>query len=117
MAKFGKAGVMQTHPKPRGLGPQYAAQFGDVAVADAYRHRPPYAREVFDVLTSLVIGEPRAALDLGCGRGEIARELAPRVDRVDAVDASAAMIARGRALAGGDHPNLRWIVAPAETAP
>jgi trans-aconitate methyltransferase len=39
------------------------------------------------------------------------------VDRVDAVDVSAAMIAEGRRRPGGGHPNLRWITAPVETAP
>jgi SAM-dependent methyltransferase len=103
--------------KPRGLSSLYAEQFRDPSVVAAYAHRPPYAPEVCDVLERL-IGDrrPRAVLELGCGRGEIARALAPRVDRIDAIDASAAMIERGRALAGGEAANLRWIVAPAETA-
>jgi SAM-dependent methyltransferase len=102
--------------KPRGLGPDYAAQFCDASVADAYQHRPPYPLEVFDILADLVKGEPRRVLDLGCGRGEIARPLLDRVDQIDAVDASAAMIERGRALPGGDGPRLHWIVGPAESA-
>ena len=104
-------------PKPTHLGPAYAAQFADPSVAAAYRHRPAYPAATFELLADLIVDEPRALLDAGCGRGEIARHLVDRVARVDAVDPSAAMIAHGRALPGGDHPALTWITAPAETAP
>ena len=105
--------------KPRGLGAEHAAQFADESVADAYARRPPYPREVFDILSSLVAGAPRRLLDLGCGRGEVAREMlncVDKVDGIDAVDASAAMIDRGRRLPGGGDARLNWILAPAETA-
>lgn len=102
-------------PKPKHLAPEYGAQFCDESVADAYPTRPPYPAEVFDVLSSLVRDEPRTVLDLGCGTGDITRVLAPRVDCVDAVDPSPAMLARGRTLPGGDHPRIRWIHAAAET--
>src|SRR5438876_1056721 len=96
--------------KPRGLGREYAEQFCDASVAAAYRHRPPYPRELFNILVRLIPDEdqPAIVLDVGCGRGEVARELAARarVERVDAIDLSPAMIERGRALAGGDHPRL-----------
>ncbi len=104
-------------PKPTHLGPEYAAQFADPSVAAAYRHRPPYPAATFDILAELVVDEPRNVLDVGCGRGEIARPLVTRVDRVEAVDPSAAMIAHGRGLPGGDHPALTWIQATAEEAP
>ena len=39
------------------------------------------------------------------------------VARLDALDASMAMIARGQALPHGDHPRLRWILGTAEEAP
>src|SRR5436309_15943530 len=104
-------------PKPAHLGPAYAAQFGDAAVVAAYQHRPPYPDAVFDLLAGLIAGEPRVVLDLGCGTGDVARPLAPRVARVDAVDIAPAMLAQGRALPGGDHPHLRWILGSAETAP
>jgi SAM-dependent methyltransferase len=77
--------------RPAGL----AATFQHPGVAAAYRHRPPYPAEVFDVLTGLITGEPRWVLDLGAGEGALARPLAARagqVDRVDAVEISAAMI-------------------------
>ena len=56
-------------------------------------------------------------LDAGCGTGDLARPLAKLVDRVDAVDRSAAMVASGRTLPGGEATNLRWIAAPIEKAP
>jgi SAM-dependent methyltransferase len=116
------AGVMQrspgrqavTIPKPKHLGPEYAAQFKDRSVADAYVNYPPYAAEVFQVLDGLIQDEPRIVLDVGCGTGDVARPLAALVERVDAVDPSAAMIEVGRARAGGDRPNIRWVCRSAE---
>jgi SAM-dependent methyltransferase len=104
-------------PKPAHLGPQYGAQFSDQRVVDAYGTRPPYPAEVFAVLLDLIRDTPRAVLDAGCGRGEMARHLVAHVDRVDAVDLSAAMLRAGRALPGGDDPRLHWIEGPLETAP
>ena len=104
-------------PKPAHLGRDYAAQFADPSVVAAYRHRPPYPAAVFPFLAGLARDEPRAVLDIGCGRGEIARRLVGLVDRVDAVDISAPMVAAGRQLPRGDHPALRWIVEAVETAP
>ncbi len=96
-------------PKPSHLGPEYAAQFGDASVVEAYHFRPPYPPETFDILAGLITAEPRTVLDAGCGTGYIARYLVPYVDRVDAVDISARMIAKGQTLPGGDHPRLRWL--------
>src|SRR5205809_5090633 len=96
-------------PKPKGLDEKYARQFCDESVADAYEHRPPYPDEVFEVLIGLMSDAPRRVLDIGCGRGEIARKIVGRVEGVDAVDISAAMIERGRKLPGGDDPRLKWI--------
>ncbi len=90
--------------------------FANPGVATAYEHRPPYPPETFDILEQLVIDEPRVALDIGAGDGAISRPLASRLDHVDAVDVSAAMIEAGRRRPGGEQPNLRWIVAPVETA-
>jgi 2-polyprenyl-3-methyl-5-hydroxy-6-metoxy-1,4-benzoquinol methylase len=94
-----------------------ARAFQDRSVAAAYRLRPPYPPETFEVLAGLLADGPRVALDVGCGDGAIARPLAPLVDRVDAVDASAAMIEAGKGLPGGGHPRLRWIIGRAEDAP
>lgn len=98
--------------RPRELG----GVFGNPGVAAAYEHRPPYPSDVFDVLTELITDEPRVVLDIGAGDGAIARPLAHRVDRVDAVDISEAMIDAGRQRPDGRQPNLRWIVGAAETA-
>ena len=95
---------------------QLAAVFGHPGVADAYQHRPPYPAEVFDILERIITGRPRRVLDLGAGEGALARPLAGRVDHVDALDISAAMIEAGRRRPGGGRPGLRWIVGAAQTA-
>ena len=102
--------------RQEGTAPPLAAAFTHPGVAMAYRHRPPYPGEVFDVLDRLITDRPRTVLDLGAGEGALARPLARRVDHVDAVDISAAMVAAGRQRPGGQAPNLRWIVSAAETA-
>ena len=104
------------HPQ-HGPDVSLAAAFGHPGVARAYRHRPPYPDEVFDVLQSLISDRPRTVLDIGAGEGALARPLARRADHVDALDISAAMVAEGRERPGGRVPNLRWIVGAAETAP
>ncbi len=93
-----------------------AAAFTHPGVAVAYQHRPPYPDEVFDILSGLITDRPRDVLDLGTGEGALARPLASRVDHVDALDISAAMIDCGRRRPGGQATNLRWIVGAAETA-
>ena len=55
-------------------------------------------------------------LDVGCGTGDVARPLAQLVDRVDGVDFSSAMLAKGRVLPGGDNPKLNWIYGRVEDA-
>lgn len=103
-------------PKPVHLGPEYGAQFGDRSVVAAYRYRPPYPAEAFDILEQLIVDRPRTVLDVGCGTGNVARPLARRVEALDAVDISRPMIEVGRSLPGGTEPNLRWIAARAEDA-
>lgn len=102
--------------KPKQFGPEYGAQFGDASVVAAYRHRPPYPAEVFDILVELIGAGPRVALDAGCGSGDLAMPLARIVERVDAVDPSAEMIAAGKARSGGNSSRLRWITASMEDA-
>jgi SAM-dependent methyltransferase len=100
-----------------GYASRHLAQtFTYPGVAAAYRYRPPYPAEVFDRLVGLISGQPRTVLDLGAGEGALARPLASRVDRVDAVDPSTAMIEAGRLRPGGTAPNLRWILGSAEDA-
>jgi SAM-dependent methyltransferase len=96
--------------------PELGATFRHEGVAAAYRYRPPYPEDVFDRLEELIVDEPRVVLDIGAGEGAIARPLAARVERVDAVDISAAMVDAGRERPGGDQPNLHWYVDAVETA-
>lgn len=97
---------------PRTLGEVFAYP----GVADAYRYRPPYPAEVFSILDRLIADRPSHVLDIGAGEGALARPLAQRVDHVDALDVSAAMVRAGRTRPGGRQPNLRWIVGQAESA-
>ncbi len=101
-------------PKPKHLGSEYADQFKDESVAEAYVNYPPYSAEVFEVLDGLTLDEPRIVLDIGCGTGDVARTLAALVERVDAVDHSAAMIEIGRSRDGGNRPNIKWVCQSAE---
>jgi SAM-dependent methyltransferase len=89
--------------------------FTDRDVAQAYRYRPEYPAETFMILCDLIVG-PRVVLDVGAGSGAIARGVVPYVERVDAVDISAAMIDEGRRLPDGNHPGVRWILGSAEEA-
>ncbi len=95
----------------------YAETFKDHQVVDAYRYRPPYPDEVFDILTGLITDEPRTVLDAGSGSGDIARHLVASVERVDAVDFSQNMIERGKRLPHGDHAHLHWIYGKVEEVP
>ncbi len=102
--------------RPAQLTAENAAVFQEQGVVDLYHLRLPYPPEVFDILVGLIQGEPRSVLDVGTGTGELARPLAARGNRVDAVDISEAMVEKGRNVPSGDNPLLRWIVAPIETA-
>jgi SAM-dependent methyltransferase len=90
--------------------------FSDDEVAELYQYRAPYPQGVFAILERLVVA-PRVVLDAGAGTGALARHFPFSIERVDAVDPSAAMIARGRSLPGGDDARIRWIVGRAESAP
>ena len=103
--------------RPWYLGEQFSSAFQDRDVARSYRHRPPYPPAIFARLLELLAPGPPVVLDVGCGRGEIARPLAAHLERVDAVDVAAEMVEEGRSAPGGDAPNLRWIVGRAEQAP
>ena len=114
---------MQSRPKPSHHSAEYGAWFKDPLVASAYPQRPPYPDDLLAFLPSLLSPAPdgtATVLDLGAGTGDIARRLAPlapRITRVDAIDQSPAMIAQGKSLPGGHHPNLHWILGTAEEAP
>ncbi|HEY2795180.1 MAG TPA: class I SAM-dependent methyltransferase [Micromonosporaceae bacterium] len=95
---------------------ELAGVFAHAGVAASYRHRPPYPDQVFDLLVGLMPSGPGAVLDLGAGEGALARPLSERVERVDAVELSEAMIATGQNRPGGRRSNLRWILGAAEAA-
>jgi SAM-dependent methyltransferase len=101
-------------PKPTGWSAKYAAVFGENDVVAAYHTRPPYPKETITKLLALARGG--SVLDAGCGTGELARRLAPRVGRVDAVDISPAMLEQARALPGADASNIRWLHGRVEDA-
>ena len=103
-------------PKPAQFGREYGSQFSDASVVSSYHLRPPYPEETFEILETLLPTDCRSVLDIGCGTGEIAWRMAPRVDRVDAVDPSAGMLAKGQSLPGGSVANITWIHGNAEQA-
>jgi trans-aconitate methyltransferase len=98
-------------PKPAHLGPEYAGQWQDAAMAAAYRFRTPYPALVFKVLQGLA--KPGPVLEIGAGTGDATLELAWLFPRVDAVEPSAAMLTHARMRTGR---NIRWIQATFEDA-
>jgi trans-aconitate methyltransferase len=95
--------------KPEYFAFKHAEVFQHRSIAEAYQHRPPYSSEVFDTLANLMHGTPRRVLDVGSGTGNIARNLVERVESIDAVDFSRAMIEQGKHLPNGNHAHLHWI--------
>ena len=92
--------------KPEHLSPQYGRQFQDRSVADAYYARPPYPGQIFDILVSLIPDSHLPVLELGSGTGDLTLEMARRVRYIDAVEPSAAMLARARERPGSNLQNL-----------
>lgn len=103
--------------KPSYLGIERASRFKDRNVVKAYVFRAPYPRETFEILSTLVSGTSKIVLDVGCGTGNIARNLIDLVERVDAVDFSDPMIEIGKTLPNGDNPKLHWILGRIEDVP
>jgi SAM-dependent methyltransferase len=86
-------------------------------MAGVYRHRPPYPEQTFELLLGLIDdGAPDTCLDIGAGTGDLARPLAQRLARIDAIEPSGAMVQAGQALEHGRHPSLCWQTAPIEAA-
>jgi SAM-dependent methyltransferase len=88
-----------------------AGIFAQPDVVASYYARQPCAPAAYAALLAAVPGR-RRALDLGCGPGPVARELAPHFAEVVALDSSAGMIAAGQAMGGP--ANIRWVCARAE---
>ena len=84
---------------------ELAATFRHPGVAGAYRHRPPYPAEVFDILERIITDRPRRVLDIGAGLLELAGQAVttPTVFRQPVADYveqfhSTASLARGSAI-------------------
>jgi trans-aconitate methyltransferase len=101
-------------PRLESLGEQFAARFQDQSVVDRYHLRPVYPPETFTFLNELIMDEPRHVLDVGCGSGNVARNLLNYAERIDAVDISRPMLERAKTLPGGTSPKLRWLHGRAE---
>jgi trans-aconitate methyltransferase len=106
-----------TGQKPRGLSPDYAAQFHDPSVVAAYQFRPPHPDETIQFLATLILATCRRVLDAGCGTGFVARPLSRFVERMDAIDCSPGMIAAAKTLCDASSTNINWICAKVEDAP
>ena len=93
--------------------------FGRAAL-DYARHRAGFPGRFYDVLAAhgMVPGTGAdRALDIATGTGAIARALAARGWRVDAIDLSADMLAAARMLAEEEGVALTLEAAPAESLP
>ena len=102
--------------RPPSWSEQNAAAFQLDDVVALYHLRAPYPSTLTPFLRDLALPPTGAVLELGCGTGNITRDLAPHVRRIDAIDRSRAMIERARTLSGGTHPAIRWIEGRAEEA-
>ncbi len=120
LAANGRAGAscrvddMLLAPKPKHLEAHYGQQFEDTSIAQSYATRPPYPDQVFEVLERLLPTGPRSLLDLGCGTGDITLGMRGRVDRIDAVDPSRAMLEVAATRPRADDVSLTWINDSAE---
>jgi SAM-dependent methyltransferase len=88
--------------------------FDDPDVARCYAHRAPYAPALHERLLALTPRKEQL-VDLGCGPGKVAADLAPHFAHTLALDPSGPMIAEARRL----YPsaNITWLHASAEEAP
>ena len=102
-------------PKPPFLGREYADQFQDESVAQAYRARPAYPSELFPFLASLSANGFEPVLELGSGTGDLSFGFAEYCATLVAVEPSRAMldvaIRRGRDLGS---ERIRWNHSSAE---
>ena len=87
------------------------AAFADPEVVEGYLRRPPYAPALYARLLDVSPGRERA-LDLGCGPGVVAAELAPHFQAVEAVDPSEPMLRLGQQVSPA--ANIVWRHATAE---
>lgn len=84
------------------------AFFADAASRWSELRRESYGEHFVAFALAALLPAEWCVADLGCGTGEVARELAPRVRRVVGVDRSPAMLdAARRSLASHDNVDLR----------
>ena len=86
-------------------GGRYQARLDELACSGAAMHGEA------DLVARLLAGRPAAVLDVGCGTGRVAIELARRGLDVVGVDRDPSMLAVARRLA----PDLTWVEADATT--
>jgi trans-aconitate methyltransferase len=108
---------MSDRERPPSWNPQNAAAFELEDVVAQYHLRHPYPSTLAPFLLELATPSGGPVLELGCGTGEIARALAPHLERIDAIDISPRMIERARTMPGGGHQAIRWTICRAEDAP
>ena len=88
-----------------------ATVFAQPDVVASYYARQPYAPAAYEALLAQIPRRGRA-LDIGCGPGTVARELAPHFGEVVALDPSEPMLVVARAAS--PPANIRWVCAKAE---
>jgi SAM-dependent methyltransferase len=82
------------------------------------RGRPPYSDQLLAVLTAeLGLDGDGRLLDVGCGPGVLAVQLAPAFREVVGLDPDAAMLEEAARHAGAHGVSATWIEAPAERLP
>jgi SAM-dependent methyltransferase len=87
--------------------------------ATAARHylrgRPPYSAQLLEVMQAEIgLDGTGTLLDVGCGPGVLAVQLAPLFDTVIGIDPEPEMLARARRHAADHDVTARWIEARAE---
>ena len=83
------------------------------AAAHYERGRVPYASALIRRVTEVTgLGSHYRVLDLGCGPGPLARNFAPLVREVMAIDPSAEMLSEARDLAGRRQTSASSPAAP-----
>ncbi|MGH9019074.1 MAG: class I SAM-dependent methyltransferase, partial [Acidimicrobiales bacterium] len=83
------------------------------------RGRPPYSAALVDMVTTACrLDGTGRLLDVGCGPGTLAVELAPLVDEATGLDPDADMLAEAeRHARDRGRANLRWVRGLAEEIP
>jgi SAM-dependent methyltransferase len=85
------------------------------AAAHYLRGRPPYSAQLADVMrTALGLDGSGTLVDVGCGPGVLAVQLAPLFEAVIGIDPDPAMLAEARRHAAAHDVAATWIEARAE---